>query len=457
MANLRTKDNNTRYDSETQGSQRGVKISSIKDYSETEDCPNLIEIANQTIKQLLEKEKNILIFPHSLNAYYDDIDKSKIFSLQDNILTTYNLMGFAGRNKTQLTISSRFYPDGNDYFLHFMLQKVFCINMFRFDQTNDKPNMWDFLLYLFPYYLKLALNQGLFKEYQHREYNDTNVKGAVNVARHIRINNPYMGKIAYRTREHSYDNRITQLIRHTIEYIRMHQFGYGILNNDPDTRSAVNQITYATSKYNKNNLQTILDQNLKPFNHPYFTEYKALQKICLQILRHEGLTYGKEKDKIYGLLFDGAWLWEEYLNTIFRRDNFIHPRNKGKAGDKNPIYLFEKNSYERFPDFYCKKKEIVLDAKYKHLEHSGEIGRDDMHQLIAYMYVLQSKSGGFVFPYFDNHEFPIGTLKGYGNKISRYALNVKPKCENDFKDYWSKMEENGSSLINNILGKGIPT
>ena len=35
-------------------------------------------------------------------------------------------------------------------------------------------------------------------------------------------NIPFMGKIAYTTREHSYNNNLTQLVRHTIEYIKTH-------------------------------------------------------------------------------------------------------------------------------------------------------------------------------------------------------------------------------------------
>lgn len=450
MANLRTNDNNTRYEKGKQENLRGENLSLITGFSEAEDLNNLYKIANKTVKQLIDNEDFILIFPHSLNKYNDDIDKSKIFSLKENanekILTTYNLMGFVGRNETQLTISSRFYPNGNDFFLHYMLHKVFAINIFSFDQTKDKPNIWDFLVYLFPYYLKQALNQGLFKEYQGREYNDANVKGPIDVARHIHINNPFMGKIAYRTREHSYDNRLTQLIRHTIEYIRIHKFSSGILMNDPDTRSAVSQIIYATPSYDRNGRLDIINQNLKPHNHPYFTEYAALKKICLQILRQEGLAFGVEKNKIYGLLFDGAWLWEEYLNTILKNENFIHPKNKGKFGDKNPIYLFEKDNYERFPDFYCNKKEIVLDAKYKRLKNSNEINRDDMHQIITYMYVLKSKFGGFILPDSETKKIIIGTLNGYGNTIHQYALNVTPECKNDFTEYWKDMEKEGNKF-----------
>lgn len=68
----------------------------------------------------------------------------------------------------------------------------------------------------------------------------------------------------------------------------------------------------------------------------FYKEYTALQKLCLQILRQEEIKYGIDSDKVYGILFDGAWLWEEYLNTLLSNAGFKHPENKLGTG---AIYL----------------------------------------------------------------------------------------------------------------------
>ncbi len=435
---MRTTDNNC-----------GELLSKLDWSPEFDEIKDILAISNKTIKDLVEEE-NLLIFPHSLNAVHNDLESSEyVFSLHQNsnedyILTTKNVMGFVGRNKTQLTVSSRFYSNGDDYFLHYMLHKVFAINIFDLEHSTDKDSIWDFLIYLFPYYLKKALNQGLFKEYQRKEYNDANVKGSINIARHIRINNPFSEKIAYRTREHSYDNSVTQLIRHTIEYIKVHKFGNGILFNDSDTKNSVNQIIYATPTFEKNSRQKIINQNIRPLNHPYFTEYALFQKICLQILRQDGLTYGKEKDKVYGLLFDGAWLWEEYLSTILKQIGYIHPENRNK---NNPVYLFKQSKVERFPDFY-KLNEEVLDAKYKRLagKEAEHIDRNDMHQIIAYMHVMKLKRGGFIFPtesknLVDKGKYPLlGSLNGYAGDIFLYGIPIIQEIKR-FPDFCSKMKE----------------
>lgn len=43
------------------------------------------------------------------------------------------------------------------------------------------------------------------------------------------MNIPFNGKVACKTREHSYNNFTTELIRHTIEFIKASEFGSAIL------------------------------------------------------------------------------------------------------------------------------------------------------------------------------------------------------------------------------------
>jgi 5-methylcytosine-specific restriction enzyme subunit McrC len=277
-----------------------------------DDIANLRMIADIKISELkLDDCPNLLVFPRDFTECDDKIGEENIFSLNGDLLKTNNIMGFVGIDKTQVTIKSRFaWDDNEDYFLHYMLQKVFSINLFNLPHNFAEESIFDFLLYLFPLYLKRALRQGLFKEYQRRCYNDANVRGVIDINRHIRFNIPFAGRVAYNTREYSYDNHVTQLIRHTIEFIRMHKFCGNILNSDEKIKEDVSLITSATPTYERNNRQNIINQNLRPLRHPYFSDYIMLQHLCLQILRHEQIKYGVEKDKIYGILFDGAWLWK---------------------------------------------------------------------------------------------------------------------------------------------------
>lgn len=420
---------------------------------------DLSAIANRSLSDLQNENPDLFIFPHSFGKYQDDVEKPLIFSLDNENLTTYNLMGFIGRNSTQLTISSRFAKDeNNDYFLHYMLQKVFAINLLKFDQTPNTENIWDFLLYLFPYYLKKAYSQGIYKAYKKEEYNDTNVKGSIDVKRHLLMNIPFTGKIAYTTREHSYNNNLTQLIRHTIEHIRTHPYGSGVLTSDSELRDIVSKFIFVTNKtYNCNSRQKVITANFRPVTHPYFTEYSALQKICLKILRHEKITFGKEKDRVYGLLFDGAWLWEEYLNTILK-ENFIHPENKT---GKHSNLLFE-NFQPIYPDFISKEvpksvgdaKYIPLDRQHSYSENS-EKATSIYYKTIAYMYRFSSKNGFLIFPKQDTSFFETYRIKETDGMLKKIGLAV-PQTTETFKEYMKTMNENEETMRQNLKTDKTP-
>lgn len=422
------------------------------------DIENIKQFANKKIKYL--KENNLFIL--SKNSFKDDIENSDIIELDEvnNKIYSNNIMGFIGYNDTQIKITSRFTPNSDkDYFLHYMLQKVFYSNIFNWEYTTERDYSFDFLIYMFTHFFQKAIRQGIFKSYQNREYNDANVRGVIDINRHIKNNIPFNGKIAYNTREYSYDNNITQLIRHTIEYINTKS--RGILNINEDIKSGVFQIIEATKRYDKNKRQSIINKNLKKLNHPYFYEYEPLRKICIQILRHEELKYGREENKIYGILFDGAYLWEEYIWTILKDLNFKHPENKtGKGG----INLLEKD-WEVFPDFYKinNEKNIVLDTKYKRLENK-DIDRNDKHQIISYVYTLGAKIGGFVYPSenkefsFDNigilnREYNKNILEDYSPSIFKYAFLIPNENFKNIKEFANKIKTSEDNFKEKIENK----
>ena len=432
-----------------------------KDYKsffidETEaEChlPNLQKIADINIKELsLDDNPNLLIFPRDLNHHGDKIGDNCIISLNHrNEISTSNMMGFVGINETQIDIKSRFAKeDREDYFLHYMLEKVFSINLFDMKHSSSEEQIFDFLIYLFPYFLKKALAQGLFKKYRRYEHNNANVKGPINISRHIKENIPFRGTISYSTREHSYDNEITQLIRHTIEFIRTKKNSSHILNIDNETKECVNQIIMATSSYNLRERDKIISKNLRPMQHPYYSEYSILQKICLQILRHESIKFGQEKDKVYGILFDGAWLWEEYLNTILSKLGFKHPQNKNSKGGF-PMFVNEKdndeldnNSRRLYPDFY--KEDFIIDAKYKHLERG--VGREDLYQVVTYMHCKKAENGAYIYPCKDENIKSIKhKLCGYGGNIFIVPFLIPQSSENYncFRNNILKSENNLST------------
>ena len=412
---------------------------------------NLSKLSALPIGELkIEDNPNLLVFPQSLNQYKDGITNEYIFTMRDNTIYTGNIMGFVGYKNTRLRIHSRFAKtDEQDFFLHYMLQRVFAVNFFDLNYTSDQTSIFDFLIYIFPAFLKRAYRQGLYKEYQTHHYNDTHLRGRIDMAQHIRKNIPFTGNIAYQTREYAYNNDVTQLVRHTIEYIRRHPYANGILQNDADTKEAVNAIAQATPTYNRQERLKVINRNLRPIRHPYYGEYRYLQQLCLQILRHEELKYGTTNDEIYGILFDGAWLWEEYLNTLLAPIGFLHPRNKDSQG---AIWLFNNpKSAPRYPDFY--RQDFILDAKYKDYtdKRVSEVDRDDLHQLITYMYIKQAAHGGLVYPSISSDTaLSPAKLCGYGGIIFLWGMTI-PQSASSWKEFKDQMLYNEKTLVKHIV------
>lgn len=415
---------------------------------------DLLSVANKPIRQLCEEDNDILVFPLSIDDSDDRIGDGHIVDIymedcNSVRIKSGNIMGFVGRKSHQLKIYSRFDSNNNDYFLHYMLQKVLSFNVFNMEFTSSEENVFDFLLYLFPTLLKHALRQGLYKEYRRKHYNDSEVRGTIDISRHIKENIPFRGNVAYNTREYSYDNSVTELIRHTIEFIRTFPIGNTILSSDRIVEEYIRDIVLYTPSYNRAERMRIINENLRPRCHPYYKEYMILQKLCIQILRQEKINYVMDDDRFYGILFDGAWLWEEYLNTLLRDIEFKHPENKLGTG---AIYLFEHGG-QRFPDFW--KKDIVLDAKYKRLAVNGnslDISRDDVHQIMAYMYRLKANKGGIICPYKGEKNKIISQnmhKDSYLGSLSLYALAIPKNCSS-YEDFTKLIVENERTLLEEL-------
>ena len=435
------------------------------------DKDNLSLIANKSIGELVKANPELLIFPECIKDNEDDIVSDPIFELtfsdSKTMLATGNIMGFIGVQGTQLKIQSRFAQgainqvdnsveqannrgaSNEDYFLHYMLQKVLCFNLFDLKYSRSQTNVFDFLVYLFPYFLKKALSQGLYKEYQKKTYNDSNLKGAIDIKTHLQRNLPFRGNIAYRVREHSFDNPISQLIRHAIELIKQKPSLRDVLHSDSETLNFVNLIVQHTPSYHARDRHTFINTNRKPFVHPYFTEYTGLQKICLQILRHDGLKYAHNDDKAYGILFDGAWLWEEYLNTLLRDIGYKHPTsNNRKGGTKVYAQKFSGNNVRRYPDF-VKDNRIILDAKYKRMK-DNHISRDDLNQILSYLFLYRANIGGYIAPTVDdNLALNMGVLNGFGGSIHKFKLAI-PQQVASYQAFKTAITENEAKLIRAI-------
>ena len=209
--------------------------------SKVEFCEEYPQLSSKLLDKTLEylsQEGSFVIFPDKLENS-DDLNKDckVIESINDKVKTS-NVVGFVGLNDESLVIQSRF-SENDDFFLHYMLQRVMSINVIDLPVNISFENrLYFFLIYLFPNYLKSAFKKGIYKEYHKFEYNDNRVRGNIDIVKHLKYNIPFAGNIAYSTRELTAQNNVMLLIRDTIEYLKSSQIGRQVLKAE-DRKSVV--------------------------------------------------------------------------------------------------------------------------------------------------------------------------------------------------------------------------
>ena len=217
------------------------------------------------------------------------------------------------------------------------------------------------------------------------------------------------------------------MIRHTIEFMSRHELGRSILRNDTDTLEAVNCVKQYTPDYSPGDRAAIIRKNQKSVYHPFYTKYRPLQELCLRILRYEKMSYNsKGKSEIYGILYDGALLWENYLASILS-PTFTHYTNS------NSYFLFrdERGNFQQIiPDYLGSNESgetIVADAKYIQMEDYRNIPADRAmpiyYKTLMYMLRFNAKKGFLFYPNRDYQKVDDISVKEF------QIIDTKPECK----------------------------
>lgn len=315
-----------------------------------------------------------------------------------------------------LEIRCRFDEDNNAYFLMAMLlcltgedlQEHFIepeVNI-TFHQVMDL-----FLLFMFKNQLVEAAKKGIFRRYQRFENNDSRPHGTIDIARHIRenmgLNN---GRISYHYRELTANNPVNRLILAAYKRLceKYPQLCETRIDQDESVSSTLSMLQTELG-WSKTSLRNIVKDNLRPVTHPYFSEYEALRKTCLKILRDEGVSIfdaddSEETDAIY---FDITWLWEKYLEFQFNRLD-LKSRGLELKSQKTDKFLTSEQggagiNKEAKPDFRFKKggKNIaILDAKFKPQwkNRSNNYLTADIDECIRNLVVFWAGRTGVIYP-----------------------------------------------------------
>lgn len=317
-------------------------------------------------------------------------------------LSTSNLMGslrlYHPHNDTflQMEIHSRFDQNGSQLFLNYLLSKVYQIDFIDLNSAG-REQLWEVITaIMLMQKLKEAIPVGLYKEYKQFEKNDLNFRGRLDLQRHLRYNYPLGGKIAYSYRAITFDNSLNHLLRCALEIIC--KKWPELIAADTDMRDFAAVLKNATPSWSPNLLHDILRMEVcrETVRHPFFAEYYETPRLLSKmLLEGEGLSvYDSADDEVSGIIFDGAWLWEEYISTILVPGGYLHAIYKQSGA----IRLFEKTGEVGqdwiYPDFYSKERKIVLDTKYK----KDIEKREDIFQLLSYTFIIGAEKCGLIYP-----------------------------------------------------------
>ena len=445
----------------------------------------LKEYSGKTLAKLREESNGNLI---TLGKVKKESEEDPAFftltgSGNEYALHTSNLMGVLrlrdpeNGTSVQIEVHSRFDQDNNQSFLNYLLSKVFRVD-FMGSAAMGNDRLWDILTaILFIQKLKAAVPVGLYKEYKRFEENDLNFRGRLDLARHLRQNYPLQDKIAYSYRAITFDNPVNHLLRSAVEVI---QRKYSeLLYSDSEIKNFVSALKNATPTWTKACNRDLLRAPVcrESLRHPFFAEYyEEPRSLAKMILEEEGYSiYDKAcEDEVSGVIFDGAWLWEEYIATILTPLGFIHADPDTKSGG---LELGIGELQNVYPDFY-KDKKIVLDTKYKKCEKEQ---RGDIYQVLSYALITGSTHCGLIFPPAEkkedndktkhnetpppaekkedndktkHNELPHRTIdvtNGYGTpEVIKWHSIAFAELKGDIVGFMNKQEENLKKAINDM-------
>ena len=322
-------------------------------------------------------------------------------------LDTGNLMGVLrfreGDASVQVEVLSRFDKGDGNFFLNYLLSKALDVGIGEDAVTATQSSLLDLLLdALFVKRLGEAAKNGLLRQYRTFRNNDWNFKGRLDLPRHIRENLPLPHGVAYVKREIDLDVPVNRLLLLAAQIVCKRRSD--LFERNEDAADAFRELCMAIPC--PGNVRSVLSHrdSREPVKHPFYREvWEPLRQIARMILEEERWQLFRESDEeVSGVVFDGSWLWEEYVATILTPIGFRHcVRGEGRGFG---LPVFDPGQARFYPDFRLDSanvsERVVLDAKYKRSNLNGN--GDDVHQILCYLLLTGAKLGGLVFPPMDD-------------------------------------------------------
>lgn len=407
----------------------------------------------------------------------EEESKSKVFAYHKNSYWTQGYAGVLEFEGRTVTINSRFdhvkghaIRENNTFFLQYCLETIgwnqISARVFMNMHTMGGLGLMSQLLIpIFLFQVERAYQVGVFRQYRSHAHNDSKVRGAIDISRHIRLNTLNNGKIAYNTRDYTLDNPTNHLILQVLQVISQEPSSKSILDrfltHSPDLKTPFQRLTWELGEpsVKPSHIRGILEKNRQPITHPYHRNYEAVRRTALLILQGQGLSLlQNKKDQVQGFVLNMPDIWEKLLEAtvfqdlptkvefqkkipLFFSQKEKKPKkkegNSGTSSEKKQMIYSAKSKSALKPDFYGEGHSCVLDAKYKapwvdayysNGSWTNNTVREDVFQLISYLYTAKFLGGqkdvfcGVLFPC---------VVTGKGEKPKEKAFSLFPQEDSD--------------------------
>ncbi len=365
--------------------------------------------------------------------------------------------GIKGGIDTEITIESRLDCEETDrkYFLISLLSRGRLNRAFGDSRVGaEDDDVFKFLImFMYINALEEAVRGGFYKEYVKHKRNDLNVRGRIDVSRHIKENSLYRDRIAYEYGEQTYDNPVNRLILAAADVLKKYNINDFLPVNLKNTLAVLRQQIFG---YSFLSAAEIGKAASKPITKSFYIKYEELRRVCLKILKNEGVNiFGEDTGRTRGLLMYVPELWENLVLHYF--DKYLKGfKTEAQYSyeimlENEKVWGIEPNTSR--PDMVIKKEgkiSAIIDAKYKpgwltrgeEDKYAPGRRRADINQVKAYMYDLNCKKGGIIYPSKSESTF-FHKYKSSGLNPEDFcviAVNIPKVKKNENNEYESYSE-----------------
>ena len=356
-----------------------------------------------TLSHYVAKGGKFLSFLPDSQGKYDELIIGTRMQDDGLYVQTGNFIGSFSHNDIDIEINSRF----SNKFLERMLNfanDIYIDDVSLGKSIDAKKNLSKIVVYyLFIQALERAFLLGLPKEYKDKSYHETKVMGKVDMAKFIKNDIPFAGKISSVNRERQDIGDIVLVLHKALKIVQKES--KELIKPVINTLSCLNE-TREPRLVTPNVVHNVL--NSKALYNPIYTPYKKVLEYAKLIIENEDAGTKSNGKQNLGFLVDVAKLFEIYIRKLLQKEF------KDWSVTSPKIELYKDKFFVRkiIPDIVMSSgdKVLVFDTKYKRMNMLGkdqyglgDVDRNDFFQINTYMSYYQNQgkkviAGGLLYP-----------------------------------------------------------